>query len=74
MAYDTMLYDANETINGFLTDTREKITDMQARYDVLPSEEQEKIMEYNNRELAVFDYLQAREIRKNRETDNGMEP
>jgi len=64
----------NETINGFLTDTREKITDMQAQYDVLSSEEQEKIMEYSNRELVVFDYLQAREIQKNREKDNGMEP
>lgn len=54
----------NENVNEFLVKTRNQLAEMQGRYDTLAPCEQERIMEYHNREIAVFDYLQNKEIRE----------
>jgi len=51
----------NEGVNVFLAKTRNQLVKTQAQYDTLSPDEQARIMEYKNRKIAVFDYLQVRE-------------
>jgi len=62
----------NETVNELLCRTRENLTDMQARYDTLPPGEQVRVLEYHNRRLDVYNYLQGAEEQA-REHDDDME-
>jgi hypothetical protein len=52
------------SMSGFLTVTRDELAEKMGRYDSLTPEEQERIMEYHNHELAVFDHLQEQEFRE----------